>query len=140
MQADLQAEAARKEAQVGLSSTDNESFNISAEECIRRLRAKAQPIRLFGETDKDRRLRLRALELLDERELGQNDFKRTLQSMEESMEEKTLRQMADSAHSKGKEREEKRVDVGVLDLALVKEDPNKLYPIIYYALKVRSCL
>lgn len=72
--------------------------------------------------------------------MGQNDFKRTLQDLDESMEEKNLRQKANSAHDKGKEKEEKRVDVGVLDLGLIKEDPNKLYPVIYYALKVGCSL
>lgn len=43
-----------------------EAFNISREECIRRLRAMGQPIRLFGETDKQCKVRLRALELMDE--------------------------------------------------------------------------
>lgn len=30
----------------------------------------------------------------------------------------------------------KRQELGVLDLSLVKTDPNKLYPLIYFALKV----
>lgn len=38
------------------------------EECIRRLRAMGQPIRLFAETDKQCKLRLRALELMDEQQ------------------------------------------------------------------------
>ena len=44
-----------------------ETFNITREEVIRRLRAKRQPIRLFGETDKQCKIRLRALELMEER-------------------------------------------------------------------------
>lgn len=43
-----------------------ETFNITREEVIRRLRAKGQPIRLFGETDKQCKIRLRALELMEE--------------------------------------------------------------------------
>ena len=62
------------------------AFNISNEETIRRLRAKGQPIRLFAESDKDRRLRLRALELIEEkgheRQGGQNDFKKALEDVE----------------------------------------------------------
>lgn len=45
----------------------SDTFNISPEEVVRRLRAKGQPIRLFGESDKDRKTRLRALELIEER-------------------------------------------------------------------------
>ena len=37
------------------------AYNLSNEETIRRLRLKGQPIRLFGEADRERRLRLRAL-------------------------------------------------------------------------------
>lgn len=60
-----------------------EAFNVSNEEAVRRLRAKGQPIRLFGESDKDRRLRLRALELIEERTEGQrNDFMKAMDGME----------------------------------------------------------
>ncbi|KAF8622582.1 hypothetical protein AX15_006926 [Amanita polypyramis BW_CC] len=110
------------------------SFNISNEETIRRLRAKGQPIRLFGENDKDRRLRLRALELIEEkdheRQGGQNDFKKALEDVENV--ERELK----NKNEKGKKREESTtVPVGILDLGLLKTDPDKLYPMIYYALK-----
>ncbi|SPC62431.1 related to pre-mrna splicing factor 18 [Ustilago sp. UG-2017b] len=62
-----------------------ERFNVSNEEAVRRLRAKGEPIRLFGESDKERRLRLRALELIEEKgggAVGQNDFRNALQSAE----------------------------------------------------------
>jgi pre-mRNA-splicing factor 18 len=41
--------------------------NLSNEEVTRRLRKKDEPIRLFGETEKQRRIRLRALEVIEER-------------------------------------------------------------------------
>lgn len=66
-------------------AVDTEKFNVSNEEAVRRLRAKAEPIRLFGESDKERRLRLRALELIEEKtggSHGQNDFRSALQSAE----------------------------------------------------------
>jgi len=116
------------------------SFNIPNEETIRRLRARGQPIRLFGESDKDRRLRLRALELIEEkghdRQGGQNDFKKALEDVENSEREREARNRS----TKGKKREESETDSGedsVLDLELVKTDPDKLYPLIYYALKRR---
>ncbi|TFK70297.1 Prp18-domain-containing protein [Pluteus cervinus] len=112
------------------------SFNISNEETIRRLRGKGQPIRLFGESDKERRLRLRALELIEEkghdREGGQNDFKKALEDVENV--ERELK----NKNGKGKKKdgsESSETPVAILDLALVKTDPDKLYPIIYYALK-----
>jgi pre-mRNA-splicing factor 18 len=110
------------------------SYNISNEETVRRLRAKGQPVRLFGELDKDRRLRLRALELIEEkghdRQGGQNDFKKALEDVENS--EKELQNKS----SKGKKKEQNDPSANsVLDLNLVKTDPDKLYPLIYYALK-----
>ncbi|KAK8844000.1 hypothetical protein IAR55_006793 [Kwoniella newhampshirensis] len=148
---------------------EREAFNISPEECVRRLRSKGQPIRLFGESDKDRRLRLRALELLEERgersgAHGRNDFKRALEEMESGLDKKEVEKKARELHRLAEERvkekekeeggtpgrlsdqdgkeaanaEEKKrrgADLGVLDLGLIKTDPNKLYPLIYYALK-----
>ena len=109
------------------------SFNISNEETVRRLRAKGQPIRLFAESDRDRRLRLRALELIEEkggdRQSGQNDFKKALEDVENV--ERELRNK-----SKGKKKDEvEEPSTGVLDLDLIKTDPDRLYPLIYYALK-----
>jgi pre-mRNA-splicing factor 18 len=110
------------------------SYNISNEETVRRLRAKGQPVRLFGELDKDRRLRLRALELIEEkghdRQGGQNDFKKALEDVENS--ERELQNKS----SKGKKKEQNDPSANsVLDLNLIKTDPDKLYPLIYYALK-----
>lgn len=111
-------------------------FNISSEEAVRRLRAKGQPIRLFGESDRERRLRLRALELIEEkghdRLGGQNDFKKALEDVEINELE---------AKAKGKERNSKSKEdadttgMAVLDLDLIKTNPDRLYPLIYYALK-----
>ncbi|KAI0249868.1 Prp18 domain-containing protein [Lactifluus subvellereus] len=119
------------------------AFNISNEETIRRLRAKGQPIRLFGEADKDRRLRLRALELIEEkgheRVGGQNDFRKALEDVESAerlMKDRNANSTA--GESKGKKKEGSASgegEIAVLDLALIKTDPDKLYPIIYYALK-----
>lgn len=109
-------------------------FNISNDEAVRRLRQKGQPIRLFAESDKDRRLRLRALELIEERggdrHAGQNDFKKALEDVEN-----VEREMTAKGNTGKKGKREEFVYDGVLDLSLVKSDPDKLYPIIYYALK-----
>jgi len=119
------------------------AFNISNEETIRRLRAKGQPIRLFGESDKDRRLRLRALELIEEkgheRVGGQNDFRKALEDVESAerlMRDRNANSTADEG--KGKKKDDSASgegEIAVLDMALIKTDPDKLYPVIYYALK-----
>lgn len=82
---------------------EREKFNVSNDEAVRRLRAKGEPIRLFGETDKERRLRLRALELIEEKGggvLGQNDFRTALQSAESATALELLEKR--NAASKGK--------------------------------------
>jgi hypothetical protein len=120
------------------------AFNLSNAETIRRLRAKGQPIRLFGESDKDRRLRLRALELIEEkgheRVGGQNDFRKALEDVESAERLMKDRNNANSTadEGKGKKKDDSASgegEIAVLDLALLKTDPDKLYPVIYYALK-----
>ncbi|KAF9650263.1 pre-mRNA splicing factor [Thelephora ganbajun] len=123
------------------SATTNpeSSYNLSNEETIRRLRVKGQPIRLFGESDRERRLRLRALELIEERDQerqgGQNDFKKALEDVENV--EKLMNKNVDDSSSIGKRKDENKDSLDVLDLDLLKTDPQKVYPIIYYALKRR---
>ncbi|KAJ3808840.1 Prp18 domain-containing protein [Lentinula aff. lateritia] len=122
------------EIREGAALIPESSFNISNEETIRRLRSKCQPIRLFAESDKDRRLRLRALELIEEKghdkQAGQNDFKKALEDVE------SVERELKNKNTKGKKKGEVELaGEGVLDLSLVKTDPDKLYPIIYYALK-----
>lgn len=121
----------------GAPPAPESAFNISNEETVRRLRAKGQPVRLFGESDKDRRLRLRALELIEEKDHerhgGQNDFKKALEDVE-NVGRLLGDKRAQEEAKKGKKRDGADTPE-VLDLELVKTDPDKLYPIIYYALK-----
>ncbi|KAI0788065.1 pre-mRNA splicing factor [Fomes fomentarius] len=121
------------------SPAPESTFNISNEETVRRLRAKGQPIRLFGESDKDRRLRLRALELIEEKDHerhgGQNDFKKALEDVENGERLMKDKQQQEAGRDKGKKKEGESMGSEILDLGLVKTDPDKLYPIIYYALK-----
>lgn len=146
-------------AQQAISDAQREptsSFNISPFEASRRLRAKGEPIRLFGETDKETRLRLRALELIEERgeKFGQNDFMRALAGAEsglslEQMEKEKLAKSGKKAEEEGESKADKDEDekkasrrtgpgIGMdslLDLDLIRKDMAKVYPIIYYTLK-----
>lgn len=137
-----------------------EAFNISNTDAIRRLRAKGQPIRLFGETDSERRLRLRALELIEERSEGQqNAFMRAMENMEKGLDLADLQKQAHGGHPaldrlKGSDREassgpgsesedadspmDSRASgdiYGQVELDLVKKNPKKVYPQIYYGIK-----
>lgn len=148
-----------------------EKFNVSNEECVRRLRSKGQPIRLFAESDRDRRARLRALELIDAHAkasgAGQrNDLMRAMEDMDRGqlleqlarggVDESTLKQLTaaqgskqqqdrEQGHpeqsikdSKGKDKA-KEDGSTIVDVKLAKTNPHKLYPQIYFALKVRCC-
>lgn len=128
-----------------------DGFNISNDEAVRRLRAKGQPIRLFDESDRDRRLRLRALELLEERGgnkqgAGLNDFRRVMEHMEQGLNVedavKRLLGQGQQSQTPGEDGETKAEPVSertdeeqLIDLGLIKSDPEKLYPLIYYAIK-----
>src|ERR1700744_1169757 len=86
--------------------TKTDAFNISNEDAIRRLRAKGQTIRLFAETDKERRLRLGALEVIEERGgekgAGQNDFRRVMEGMEQGLNvEEVEKKLAGDTKGKG---------------------------------------
>lgn len=159
--ADAQQEA--ESAATSSSTNTPHTFNISPQEATRRLRAKGEPIRLFGETDKETRLRLRALELIEERgeRFGQNDFMRALAGAEsgvslEQLEkervqrEKEVRAAKDGGgqddakegeqEGDGGKKSSRRTGEGIgmeslLDLGLIRKDMMKVYPIIYYTLK-----
>lgn len=131
-----------------------ELFNVSNEEAVRRLRSRGQPIRLFGESDKERRLRLRALQLIEERtEGGRNELMRALEGVEGNMDLEELAKRARDAKGAGDSSITKRRTDGLedemdgelktgedaevtVDLELIKTDPRKIYPQIYFALKV----
>lgn len=103
------------------------------------MRAKGQPIRLFAETDKQRKARLRTLELMEERSEGQrNDFMRTLDQMEEGMNLEALKRKAageDQPENPAKKARDDAIMVPV-NMEWLRTEPEKLYPVIYGYLKV----
>lgn len=98
-------------------------------------------------------MRLRALELIEERGErggGQNVFRKALEEMEGTLNMEEIEKKAgqgDKGKGVASEAGETKAMAGageakgamdedtVLDLALVKTNPDKLYPLIYYALK-----
>lgn len=74
---------------------------------VRRLRARGHPIRLFAETDQQRKIRLRALELVEDRSEGQrNDFMRAMENAETGLHLEALGQ-TDRASSSNKDKKTK---------------------------------
>lgn len=101
---------AEEAAAAAISTARKEAFNISPLEAVQRLRAKGQPIRLFAESDKERRLRLRALELIEERgqRVGQNDFMKALQGAESGIALEELERGGRKVEDKGNEKGDKK--------------------------------
>ncbi|KAG0305959.1 mRNA splicing protein prp18 [Dissophora globulifera] len=117
------------------TSTTTTTFNIQPEEVVRRLRARGQPIRLFAETDQQRKIRLRALELVEDRSEGQrNDFMRAMENAETGLHLEAL------GHQGGKDAKEKKkpkvdptkdLDTSEISVELLQKDQDKLYVLIY---------
>ncbi|KAF9154259.1 mRNA splicing protein prp18 [Linnemannia schmuckeri] len=110
------------------------SFNIAPEEVVRRLRARGHPIRLFAETDQARKIRLRALELVEDRSEGQrNDFMRALENAETGLHLEALGQQGGSSTKEKKSKSEpaKDVDTNEISVELIQKDMDKLYVLIY---------
>jgi pre-mRNA-splicing factor 18 len=93
----LQAQKARKislvarqevgHGPVDPTATALDLSKVPVQDIFKRLRAKGQPIRLFGESEQERWRRLGRVEASDDRELGQkNDFKALMEATEEEME------------------------------------------------------
>ncbi|KAJ1650676.1 hypothetical protein IWQ61_008578 [Dispira simplex] len=123
-----------------------DTLDIAPEEAIRRLRSRGQPIRLFGETDRQRAIRLRALELIDEKSEGQrNDFMKTLEETESGLALEALQKQAvgdtaergGSSHTKKRRKElfMKEYDTTQLSRELLKENADLAYTLVYVYLK-----
>ncbi|KAI8853516.1 hypothetical protein BC829DRAFT_424649 [Chytridium lagenaria] len=71
---------------------NDDHIDLPLDEIIGRLRARGEPIRLFGETDRDRVRRLKVLESREERTEGQrNDFQSLLDSADRGLALELLR-------------------------------------------------
>ncbi|KAF9153588.1 mRNA splicing protein prp18 [Mortierella sp. AD011] len=113
------------------ASASAATFNIPPEEVVRRLRARGQPIRLFAETDQQRKIRLRALELVEDRSEGQrNDFMRAMENAETGLHMEAL---AKDSKQEKKEKTDitKDIDTSEISIDLLQKNQDKLYVLIY---------
>ncbi|KAI9591056.1 Prp18 domain-containing protein [Syncephalis fuscata] len=127
-------ESTKTEAEAETGTTD-ELRNLSNDEVTRRLRKKDEPIRLFGETEKQRRVRLRALELIEERSEGQrNDFMKQLEKVDEMMNHDAHHQR-ESTSSSGKrwlhDDVSSQLNEKTISPETLKNDPDKVCSAIY---------
>ncbi|TPX54749.1 hypothetical protein PhCBS80983_g05783 [Powellomyces hirtus] len=119
-------------------------YNLPESELVRRFRARDQPIRLFGETDKQRIRRLRIVEASEERTEGQrNDFRAAMAATDQDLVNDNLKRKAsigeggvddeDDQYRKKKtnrETERELVDTTVLSVELLESDPDKVYTLL----------
>ncbi|KAI8049620.1 pre-mRNA splicing factor [Syncephalis plumigaleata] len=109
--------------------------NLSNEEVTRRLRKKDEPIRLFGETEKQRRIRLRALEVIEERSEGQrNDFMKQLEKVDEMMDHSVHKHKEENTSGGSRWLQADVVDQineNVISPETLKTDPDKVCSAIY---------
>ncbi|KAJ1948401.1 hypothetical protein EC988_005188, partial [Linderina pennispora] len=113
------------------------SSAINNEEVIKRLRARGEPIRLFGESDSKRRSRLRNLELHEEKLDGQgNEFRRMLAQVEEGAMMADLKRQAKMQDEEEERRRAqyaqlKEYDTDKISLELLRTDAEQLNTLLY---------
>ncbi|RKP38819.1 Prp18 domain-containing protein, partial [Dimargaris cristalligena] len=106
---------------------------ISPEETVRRLRQRGHPIRLFGETDRRRAIRLRQIEIAEEHSEGQqNDFMKKMEETETGLALEALQRQAEGGRPTGLTSE---YDTTLLNRDLLKSDPSLAYTLVYVYLK-----
>ncbi|KAJ1964322.1 hypothetical protein GGI12_001492 [Dipsacomyces acuminosporus] len=135
------ASAVQKNASAGNGGSaqddETESQGISSDEAIKRLRARGEPIRLFGESDKQRRIRLRQLELSEEKTDGQaNEFRRVLAQVEAGAMLEDLRRQAKMDNEEEEKRKKKyalleNYDVSGISADLLRTDMDRLNTLLY---------
>ncbi|PIA17105.1 Prp18-domain-containing protein [Coemansia reversa NRRL 1564] len=115
--------------------------SISSEEVVKRLRARSEPIRLFGESDEQRRRRLRHLELSEEKTDGQqNEFRRMMAQVEAGAMLESLKRQANMDDDEEEKRREKfamlmEYDVSDISLELLRTDMDRLHTLLYVYFK-----
>ncbi|KAJ2803613.1 hypothetical protein H4R20_002816 [Coemansia guatemalensis] len=114
---------------------------ISSDEVVKRLRARGEPIRLFGESDEQRRRRLRHLELSEEKTDGQqNEFRRMMAQVEAGAMLESLKRQANMDDDEEEKRRQKfamlmEYDVSDISLELLRTDMDRLNTLLYVYFK-----
>ncbi|KXS19183.1 Prp18-domain-containing protein [Gonapodya prolifera JEL478] len=110
---------------------------ISSAEVVRRLRARGEPIRLFGESDAARTDRLRLVESQEEKVEGQrNEFMRALEATDKRLAMETIQRGAgvvDEEALRRRAREEAElegVDTTPICVDLLMKDPERTYHLL----------
>ncbi|KAJ1721065.1 hypothetical protein LPJ53_004374 [Coemansia erecta] len=114
---------------------------MADDEVVKRLRARGEPIRLFGEGSAERRKRLRQLELSEEKTDGQqNEFRRVMAQVEAGAMLDDLRRQANMSldsddHWRAKYQRTLDYDVSDISPELLRTDIDRLHTLLYVYFK-----
>ncbi|KAJ2769203.1 hypothetical protein IWQ56_002644 [Coemansia nantahalensis] len=114
---------------------------IGADEVVKRLRARGEPVRLFGEDNEQRWQRLRLLELAEEKTDGQqNEFRRVMAQVEAGAMLEDLRRQTNMGDDAGEKQRQKHellaaYDVSDMSLELLRTDMDRLHTLLYVYFK-----
>ncbi|KAI9197276.1 Prp18 domain-containing protein [Polychytrium aggregatum] len=138
----ISAQTASTDKAKGPANDDEDTLDISVEDVIRRFRSRGQPIRLFGESDKDRIKRLRALESVEEQTEGQrNDFKKAIEQASTGLELEHLKRQAGITDEPDREPDEfLDYDTTIVSPELLQSDPDLTYRLlgIYFRMLLKE--
>lgn len=135
---------------------EEDDLNMAPEVVIKKLRSRDQPIRLFGETDKERIKRFKNLQIKEE-QMGEggddggqrNDFRKALAHQNEALalenlkkkgEEETSQDTSEQTRVKKQDEKDDSIDTTIISLELLKENLNLTYDLIgiYFARMMRE--
>ncbi|KAI9146521.1 Prp18 domain-containing protein [Paraphysoderma sedebokerense] len=112
--------------------TARDIFNIPSDEVNKRFRARGQPIRLFGETDKQRIIRLRILEANSDKVEGggqRNDFMKAVADTDARLTVDKKKQKLESMIYNP------NYDTSQISPELLKVNPDRTYVLVYVYIK-----
>ncbi|KAJ2664237.1 hypothetical protein IW148_002061 [Coemansia sp. RSA 1199] len=124
-----------------VSDVADKPLQLASSEVVKRLRARGEPTRLFGETDHARHARLRTLELSEEKRDGQqNEFHRVLAQVEEGAMLSDLKRQAQMSDDSDTKRQHKlaalmEFDVSDISPSLLRTDVDRVYSLLYVYFK-----
>ncbi|KAJ2388138.1 hypothetical protein GGI05_003874, partial [Coemansia sp. RSA 2603] len=126
---------------VAAEDADQTPNAMADDEVVKRLRARGEPIRLFGESNSERRKRLRHLELSEEKTDGQqNEFRRVMEQVEQGAMLDDLRRQANmslDSDDHWRQKYQRALDYDVSDISpdLLRTDIDRLHTLLYVYFK-----
>ncbi|KAJ2787287.1 hypothetical protein GGI15_000837 [Coemansia interrupta] len=138
-EASLETQAIAQDADA--DDADQPANVMADDEVVKRLRARGEPIRLFGEGSGERRKRLRHLELSEEKTDGQqNEFRRVMAQVEAGAMLDDLHRQANMTldsddHWRQKYQRTLDYDVSGISPELLRTDIDRLHTLLYVYFK-----